>query len=191
MKRHFNQKELLSSDEKKRIASRAFELLKSGDSLVLDSGTTTLELAKLIGNSEMPLMVLTNATTISTILSKNPNVELYVLGGKVRLNTLATVGSITIEMLNKYNLSKAFVGVNGITIEKGFTTPDIEEAQVKRAMLSIAKQKIVLADSDKFQKITRCQITPLHKVDKIITDIRLKDVNYEQFLKQDILIERV
>lgn len=187
----FNQKELISADEKKRIAKKAFETLVSGDSLVLDSGTTTLELARLIGDSEISLMVLTNSTTISTVLAKNTNVELFVLGGKVRLNTLATVGSMAIEMLKRYNVSKAFVGVNGITAENGLTTPDTEEAEIKRAMLLAAKERIILTDSSKFQKIARCQIAPLSMVDKIITDNRLDNKYYEQIIKHDILIERV
>ena len=82
----------------------------------------------------MPLMIVTNATTISSILARNTKVELYVLGGKVRLNTLATVGSVASEMLKRYNVSKAFVGVNGITIENGLTTPDLEEAEMKRVL---------------------------------------------------------
>lgn len=187
----FNQKELISAVEKKRIAKRAFETLAEGDSIILDSGTTTLELARLIGDSDLSLMVLTNSTIISTVLAKNTNVELFVLGGKVRLNTLATVGSMAIEMLKRYNLSKAFVGVNGIAAENGLTTPDTEEAEIKRAMLLAAKERIILTDSTKFQKIARCQIAPLSMVDKVITDTGLDDKYYEQFIKHDILIERV
>lgn len=187
----FNQKELIASDEKRRIAQRAFEMIKANDSLVLDSGTTTLELARLIGESDIPLMVITNATTISNIISKNEKVEFYVLGGRVRLNTLATVGSMAIEMLKRYNVSKAFVGVNGITIENGLTTPDLEEAEIKKTMLSIAEERIVLTDSSKFQKVARCQITPLSMVDRIITDVRLGVPYCDQFGQHDVLIERV
>lgn len=177
----FNQKELIASDEKRRIAQRAFEMIKANDSLVLDSGTTTLELARLIGESDIPLMVITNATTISNIISKNEKVEFYVLGGRVRLNTLATVGSMAIEMLKRYNVSKAFVGVNGITIENGLTTPDLEEAEIKKTMLSIAEERIVLTDSSKFQKVARCQITPLSMVDKIITDVPSNEFQSTEF----------
>lgn len=187
----FNQKELIAADEKRRIAKRAFELIKPNDSLVIDSGTTTIELARLIGDSDMPLMVITNATTISTIISKNENVEFYVLGGRVRLNTQATVGSMAIEMLKRFNVTKAFVGVNGITVENGLTTPDIEEAEIKKTMLSIAEERIVLTDSTKFQKVARCQIAPMSMVDKIITDTKLCQSYYEQFKQHDVCIEQV
>lgn len=187
----FNQKELMASDEKRRIARRAFETLRPHDSLVLDAGTTTLELARMIGESTLPLMVITNATTISTIISKNEQVEFYVLGGRVRLNTQSTVGALAIDILRRFNVSKAFVGVNGITVENGLTTPDLEEAEIKKAMLSIAEERIVLTDSTKFQKVARCQISPLSMVDKIITDTQLNNQYYDQFIQHDIIIERV
>ncbi|MDD2969483.1 MAG: DeoR/GlpR family DNA-binding transcription regulator [Lachnospiraceae bacterium] len=187
----FNQKEFISAEEKRKIARAAFEMIRPGDSIVLDAGTTTIELARLIGDSDMPLMIVTNATTISSILARNTKVELYVLGGKVRLNTLATVGSVASEMLKRYNVSKAFVGVNGITIENGLTTPDLEEAEMKRTMLSIADERIILTDSTKFQKVARCQIAPISMVDQIITDLKLSDYHFERFAAQDILVERV
>ena len=187
----FNQKELIASDEKKRIAKYAFNMIRPNDSLVIDSGTTTLELARMIGESDLPLLLITNATTIASIISTNDKVEFYVLGGKVRLNTLATVGSLTMQMLNRFNVNKAFVGVNGITVENGLTTPDLEEAEIKKLMLSIADERIILTDSTKFQKVARCQIAPLSMVDKIITDTKLNNLSYEQFRQHDISIERV
>jgi DeoR family fructose operon transcriptional repressor len=187
----FNQKEQIASDEKKRIAKRAFEFIQPNDSIVLDSGTTTLELARLIGESTLPLLIITNATTISTIISQNEQVEFYVLGGKVRLNTQATVGTMAIDMLKRFNVSKAFVGVNGITVENGLTTPDLEEADIKKAMLSIADERIVLTDSTKFQKVARCQIAPLSMIDKIITDTQLSSSYYEKLILHDLWIDRV
>ena len=187
----FNQKEFIAADEKRKIARAAFEMIKPGDSIVLDAGTTTIELARLIGDSDMPMMIVTNATTISAILARNAKVELYVLGGKVRLNTLATVGSVASEMLKRYNVSKAFVGVNGITIENGLTTPDLEEAEMKRTMLSIADERIILTDSTKFQKVARCQIAPISMIDQIITDSILSDYHLERFMAQEIRVERI
>ena len=187
----FNQKEFIAADEKRKIARAAFDMIKPGDSIVLDAGTTTIELARLIGDSDMPMMIVTNATTISAILARNAKVELYVLGGKVRLNTLATVGSVASEMLKRYNVSKAFVGVNGITIENGLTTPDLEEAEMKRTMLSIADERIILTDSTKFQKVARCQIAPISMIDQIITDSKLSDYHLERFMAQEIRVERI
>ena len=187
----FNQKEFIAADEKRKIARAAFDMIKPGDSIVLDAGTTTIELARLIGDSDIPMMIVTNATTISAILARNAKVELYVLGGKVRLNTLATVGSVASEMLKRYNVSKAFVGVNGITIENGLTTPDLEEAEMKRTMLSIADERIILTDSTKFQKVARCQIAPISMIDQIITDSKLSDYHLERFMAQEIRVERI
>ncbi|PKM50942.1 MAG: DeoR family transcriptional regulator [Firmicutes bacterium HGW-Firmicutes-7] len=187
----FIQKEHIASDEKRRIAKKAFEELKAYDSIVLDSGTTISELARLIGESDLHLTVITNATSISTLISNNPNIELYAIGGKVRLNTQATVGAISVEMLKRFNVQKAFVGVNGITLENGLTTPYLEEAEIKRAMLAIASERIIITDHTKFQKVALCQIAPLSMIDKIITDKKLSDNEYNQYINNDILIERV
>lgn len=187
----FNQKELIASNEKRRIAKRAFEMIQPNDSILLDAGTTTLEVARFIGNSDLHITVVTNATTISTVISNNKHVELYVIGGKVRLNTLATVGAFGVEMLKRFNVQKAFVGVNGITIENGLTTPDFEEAEIKRTMLNIANQRIIVADSSKFQKVATCQIAPISMVDRIITDDRLPIVEAERFKTHDIWVDRV
>ncbi len=187
----FHQKEHIAAIEKKRIAESAFRLLKPNDCIVIDSGTTTLELARFIGESTLPLMVITNATTIASTLTLNPQIEFYVLGGRVRLNTQSTVGSLAIDMLKRFNVTKAFVGVNGITVENGLTTPDLEEAEIKKTMLSIAEERIILTDSTKFQKVARCQIAPLSMVDTIITDNNLSQMNYDMFRQQDIRIELV
>jgi DeoR family fructose operon transcriptional repressor len=187
----FIQKEHMSSAEKRRIAKRAFEELKECDSIVLDSGTTISELARLIGESELKLTVITNATSISSLIANNPNVELYAIGGYVRLNTQATVGAISVEMIKRFNVQKAFIGVNGITLENGITTQTLEEAEIKKAMLSIASERIALFDHTKFQKVALCQIAPLSMIDKIITDKGLSDEEYGLYSRNDIHIDRV
>ncbi len=166
----FYQKETQYPAQKRAIAKKAFELLNENDSIVLDAGTTTRELARLIGQSRMHITVITNSTMLSGEISNNPNVELIVLGGKVRLNVLASVGNITIETLKRFNVSKAFVAVNGLSSDAGLTTPDIDEADVKRAMLSSAVERFVLTDHTKFNRVAMCRIAPISMVDTIITD---------------------
>lgn len=182
----FNQKEIKCSTEKYDIAKKAFEFLEENDSIILDSGTTTLELARLIGQSTIKITVITNATTVSSIISNNPNAELMVVGGKVRLNTLAAVGSIAIESLRRFNVNKTFLAVNGVTLENGLTTPDFEEAEVKRAMLLSSNERYLLADHSKFKKVAMCQIAPVSMVDYIITDQDTDQTIIEQFRANDI-----
>lgn len=182
----FYQKESKFAAQKRAIAIRAFEFLEENDSIILDSGTTTFELARLIGESTIKITVITNSTTVSREIANNPNVELIVVGGKVRLNTLATVGSIAIETLRRVNVNKTFVAVNGVTCENGLTTPGFEEADVKRAMLLSGVERFVLVDHSKFRKVAMCQIAPISMVDYIITDRDVDENIVEQFRANDI-----
>lgn len=166
----FGQKETKYEHQKRAIARKAFEFLADNDSIVLDAGTTTLELARLIGQSSLHLTVITNSTVISSVISYNSNVDLIAIGGKVRLNVLATVGSIAVEMLRRFNVSKAFIGVNGLTVYDGLTTPDVDEAEIKRVMLTRATERFVLTDHTKFNRVALCQIAPISMVDYVITD---------------------
>lgn len=166
----FQQKESRYTLQKRAIAQKAFEFLKENDSIVVDAGTTTFELARLIGQSSLKITVVTNSTILAAELSSNANLELITLGGKVRLNTQATVGSIALQTMRQFNVSKAFIAANGISPDQGLTTPDLEEAAVKNAMINAASERFVLADHTKFNRVSLCQIAPLSMIDIIITD---------------------
>lgn len=166
----FSQKEIEYHEEKMRIAQYAYRLLNENDTLFLDAGTTTMELAKIIGDSNISLTVISNSVTAVPYLTKNENVKIYSLGGEIRNNTLATVGQMTLDAISRFNPNKAFIGVNGISIEKGLTTHYTAEAEVKQAMMRYASEVIVLADHSKFKQITLCRFASIAMVDLIITD---------------------
>lgn len=184
----YYQKESKFATQKRNIAQKAFEFLEEEDSIILDAGTTTFELGRLIGQSSIKLTVITNSTIISREISSNTNAELIVVGGKVRFNTLATVGSISIETLRRINASKTFLAANGVTCENGMTTPDFEEAAVKKAMLLSGGQRFLLVDHTKFKHISMCQIAPISMIDCIITDQEVDDKTITQFWENDIKI---
>lgn len=165
-----HQKAVMNVDAKNQIAARAFEELEENDTIVLDAGTTTMALASLIGHSRIRLTVITNSTVVFSEIANNPNVEGIIIGGKVRNTTLASVGSMAIEMMKRFRVDKAFCGVNGITIDAGLTTADTEEAAIKHAMLTIARKRYLLADHSKFNKVFMSKIAPLSMIDTIITD---------------------
>lgn len=168
-------REGMETKEKEEIASIAFDLIEDHDSIILDAGTTTLELAKLIGQSKLHLTIITNSTIVFSELAENPHVELIMLGGKVRANTLATVGSVADEMLRRFHVDKVFLGTNGITLDNGMTTADMDEAHIKLTMMMMAKKRIILADHSKFNKVYMNQIAPLSMVDTLITDAQSDD----------------
>lgn len=187
----YPKKEQMNSSEKAAIAAKAFEFIKENDSVLLDSGTTTLELARLIGKSDLKITVITNSTTCSSLLSNNPNVELILLGGKVRLNTLAVVGSTAVDMIKRFQVNKAFMAINAINLEDGLMTPDLEEAEIKRAMINSAKERFVLADYSKFKRLAMCKVAPVTMIDCVITDTQLDKTTIEKFELNEVKVIQV
>lgn len=178
-----DEKQTLLVHEKMAIAQRAFALIKANQTIILDAGSTTQFLAKLIGSSHMPLTILTNATTHCNELTKNPNVECFLLGGKMRPNTLACVGSMAIAQLSHFKADIAFLGVNGISERGELSTADIEEALMKRTMKERASTVVVLSDHSKFQKQWFCVFATADEVDMVICDDAIPNHVMEAFKK--------
>lgn len=165
-----SQKEVLLPDEKHAIALLAYETLNDGDSIILDGGTTTFELAKLIGRSDIRLTLITNSTIVFKELVGNNNLDIIMIGGKVRNNTLVTVGPMALESLRHFNVEKAFIGTNGISLDIGLTTSDLDESMVKTAMIQAAKTRYLLVDHSKFNKVYLNTFASLSMIDVLITD---------------------
>lgn len=155
--------------EKQLIGKKAASLIKNGETIILDSGTTTLEIAKNIFQFEN-LTVITNALNISVLLADAPNIKVIVPGGFLRENSLSLVGPSAEESLRNYYCDKAFLGVDGIGAQYGISTPNFEEAHLNRVMIEVSKQAIVVTDSSKFSKRSFAFITSIDKIHTIITD---------------------
>lgn len=164
----FKEKEDAYHKEKEYIGELASKFIEDGDTIILDSGTTTLEIAKRLKGKKVT--VLTNSVTIPMELAKSNSVELIVTGGYIRWNTLSMVGPIANAVIKEFRVDKAFIGANGVTIEDGITTPDINEASTKRAMIEVAKEVYLVVDHSKFNKVSFSHIADIKNVDCIITD---------------------
>ena len=156
------------TSEKERIGLAGAELVNDGDTVLIDSGTTTIEVAKNLKNKNFTLI--TNALNVAIELSTSPQVEIIVVGGILLKNVQHTVGPQTDAFLKELHVDKAFIGVEGIHPEIGISVPDILDASAKRVMMSIAQQSIIVADHSKIGRKTTSRINPLNKVDLIITD---------------------
>lgn len=159
--------------QKERIAKAALDELPDGGAIVLDAGTTTIRLAELLPN-DRELTVVTHGLPIAMVLASRPNITLHVLGGTVRGRTLATVGTWAEHAIADVYADVAFLGTNGLTVERGLTTPDLAEAGVKRALIGAARRTVVLADHTKFGRADFAQVAPLSAVDTVITDSDLE-----------------
>lgn len=156
-------------DEKVRIGKKAAELIRDGEIILLDAGTTTFQIAKAIKGCRQ-VTVVTNALNIATELFGSPGVEVILIGGILRTPTAAAVGPLAEEMLARVNVDKVFLATNGLSLERGLTTPHPGEARTKQAMAAAGREVIVVADHSKFGKIYFAQIIPLHVVHILITD---------------------
>jgi DeoR family fructose operon transcriptional repressor len=159
--------------QKERIAKAALDELPDGGSIILDAGTTTIRLAEMLP-TERELTVVTHSLPVAMLLATRPNITLHLLGGTVRGRTLAAVGPWAESAMADVYADVAFLGTNGITTERGLTTPDLVEARVKRALVAAARRTVVLTDHTKFGRVDFAQVAPLSAVDTLITDSQLE-----------------
>lgn len=158
------------ADQKSAIAKAALPLLPAaGGAVLLDAGTTTSRLATLIP-VDRELFVVTNSVNIAARLAGSSGLEVRLLGGRVRGVTQACVGDEAVRALDELRVDVAFLGTNAVSLTHGMTTPDHEEAAVKRAMVRCARQVVVLADSSKLGEEQLVRFASLSDVDTLITD---------------------
>jgi DeoR family transcriptional regulator, fructose operon transcriptional repressor len=158
--------------EKERIARLAVNELPDEGTILLDAGTTTARLADALP-ADRELVVLTNALPIAMSLSVRPNITVLMIGGRVRGRTQAAVDTWAIQSLADSYVDVAFIGTNGISPERGLTTPDTTESAVKRAMIKAARRSVVLADHTKVGQDHLSRFAALDEIDTLITDTGL------------------
>lgn len=156
-------------EEKQALARLAVERVEDGDTIVLDTGSTTLALAALL-DSRRDLTVLTNDLAIALRLEEHPSATVHLLGGTVRKRFHCTVGGRAEEYLQGLTVDKAFMGANAFSIEKGASTPDLQTAGLKRLMMSIADKVYLLVDSTKLGKNSFAGFANPGEIDCLVTD---------------------
>lgn len=161
----------INAAEKRDIAQLAVTRLREGElSIFLDAGSSTAYLAELLPDRES-LSVFTNSVVLAANLgARTTKMSIYLLGGRLRGFTLSAVGSETIKTLARLRADIAFMGSNGMTVEEGYTTPDVEEAAVKNAMVENSRLTIMLADADKYGHISPVNFAYPHQIDQLISN---------------------
>jgi len=155
--------------DKQRIAQAALAFVPEAGTILLDAGTTTIGVAEGLPR-EGELNVLTNSLPVAAVIARRPDLSLYVLGGRVRSRTQATIGSWGLGPLRDVHIDVAFIGTNGLSLTAGLTTPDQAEAATKQAMMAAAAQVVVLADSSKVGAAHFAKFGSLADIDVLITD---------------------
>jgi DeoR family transcriptional regulator, aga operon transcriptional repressor len=165
----FAAKLVLHRDEKERIGRHAASLVKLGDSVVLDSGTTTLEIAKHLPDED-GITVVTNDFHILCALAQKTRIRVVVIGGELRRKNMAFYGAQTLSALNDLLVDKLFLGVDGFDLERGITTHHEAEAMLNRKMTEVAREVIVVTDSSKFGRVCLHRIVGVDEITGLITD---------------------
>ncbi|OJU46793.1 MAG: D-beta-D-heptose 1-phosphate adenosyltransferase [Microbacterium sp. 69-7] len=163
------------TDAKLAIAARALDAIGThGDgSVYIDAGTTTAALAGLLAQratTAHPLEVVTHSMTVAHLLAGAPALNLTAIGGRVRGLTAAAVGAQTVDAISRLRPDLAFIGTNGLSAAFGLSTPDPDEAAVKRAVIASARRIVVLADAEKFDGELLVSFGRLADLDILVTD---------------------
>jgi len=161
-------------EDKERIAKAALAEIPAEGAIILDAGTTTARLAEALP-SDRELTVVVNSPVIATILGTRANLNVLLLGGRLRGRTLATVDDWALRPLADLYVDVAFLGTNGCSVERGLTTPDPAEAAVKAAMIRAARRVVLLADHTKLGNDYLARFGSVSDLDLLITDIGVDD----------------
>lgn len=171
------QRTLLNRDAKQRIGLAAVQLIEVGQTIIVDAGSTTVELVKHLPHDLEYLRIVTPALNVAASASQYPYVELVMTGGVLRHLTRLLIGPSAISTLETINADLVFLAAGGFTLEQGLTNSNIFEVEVKRAIARQGKKVVFMADSSKFGEIRPITIVPLKQVDLLITDTGLSDQN--------------
>jgi DeoR/GlpR family transcriptional regulator of sugar metabolism len=167
------------AEEKRRIGAIAATLINDGETIILDSGTTTLEIARQIKNKQ-GLQVITNGVNIAAELLDAREVQTFIVGGTLRVDSASIVGRSTEEMFEQFSADKLFLSGAGCDPDFGVSGANLEETMVNRAMLRIAREIILVADASKFSKRSMVRIASFSEIDTVISDTGLREEMQEK-----------
>jgi len=177
--------------EKKRIGEAAVDEIKSGQTIFLDTGTTTLELAKAMTNESIQFTVVTASLAIASELWARSNITLQLLGGQVRGSNPDLVGPLTELMLEKLTADIAFLGSDGVSPSRGSFASDLETARIAERMVACAKRVIVVCDSSKIGRVGLVRYAGLNELNFLITDNNVDRSMLNRLTTRGLKVKRV
>jgi DeoR/GlpR family transcriptional regulator of sugar metabolism len=166
------QKQRLLVEEKRRIGQAAASQVRPGDTVILDSGSTTWQVGQAL-KSRTPLTVVTNDIKILWDLANTPDLTLISTGGLLRPNVYTLLGSETVRFLNTLQVNWTFLGADAVDLQGGVTNVNLEEVAVKQAMLQAGRYKVLVTNHTKFGKTVFARVCELAQLDQIVSDTGL------------------
>ena len=176
----YSHREVINYEEKKAIGIKAAELIEDGDTLFIDVGTTTLEVARNLKDKKN-ITVITNATLIANEMITVDNCRVIILGGELRPGELSVSGHICDTNLKNFYANKLIMGVGGISLQSGYTDYHVNEANTRRSMIERAGKIIAVADHCKFGVTAMNFICPITRVEKLVTDWSIPKETIKEF----------
>ncbi len=175
--------------EKKAIARCAADLIDDGDTVIITSGTTTLAMAEFLTRKKN-LTVITNSILLCAELAAGPDIEVFIIGGKVRNGNYSVSGPIAMENLNVFNPGKLVLGIGGISIDKGLTDHRLDETLLMRECIKHTGTVIGVADHSKFETVTSYTIGPSRLLNYLVTSDAAPESLCTPYIKEGIRVIR-
>ncbi len=171
-----DEKERVHNAGRLEIAEKALELVEEGSTIILDAGSTTMELARRIKEAAIPdVTIITHALNIAWLFRDDPNYGLIIIGGQYRRGIMSCVGPYAVHMFGELHADRSFLGINGYTLEDGLTTPSPYEAEMKRMIIERSRECYLLADTKKYGRVCMSRSAEVTSLTGIVTDADFPD----------------
>lgn len=169
-----------NEDKKIKVAFKAVELIKEEETILVDTGTSTAALARILVNSDLKkLRIFTNDFEIAKLLEEKNDFDVHMLGGRVRKGFHYSYGGTTIAELQKYKFDKLFLATSSLSFESGLTTYHTETADLKVEMIKSANETVLLLDSTKVNKNSFAKFADIKDIDAVVVDSEISRFDYD------------
>ncbi len=182
---NLNQRLQSNYKQKHKIGKRAVDYIEDGNTVIMDSGSTVIEVAKNFGGKK-DIKLITNSLPIAEIVADNKQIEVIIAGGTLRPEMRSLIGNITEKTILNYRCDVAILGADGIDPEMGFYTNLESEASLVQTMIKASRKKIIVTDSSKFNNKRFAKIADISDVDIIITDNGISPVDMQKIVSQGV-----
>jgi DeoR family transcriptional regulator, fructose operon transcriptional repressor len=181
----YEQRVLQNLAAKEAIGRAAVQLIRPGESIMLDDGSTTLQVAKHLP-ADQPINVVTNGLNICLELASHPNAHVIATGGALKKEDLSYHGRVAEDVVTRFNTDKSILGASGVSLREGVTTPSEHKAELKKTMIRHSREVIIVADHTKLMRVSFVPVCPLEAIRSLVTDAHAPAEVVKQFEKQGV-----
>jgi len=183
----YEERKFSNLKEKNSIAKKAVNLIKDGQVIIMSGSTTNLQLAKIIP-SDINATIYTYSLPIALQLTEHPSIEIIFIGGKLNKPAQVTVGLDVVSSISQLRADLCFMGTGGINISNGMTEPNWEVSHIKKCMIEASNKVIVLCTNNKINEIKRYHVTPINRINTIVTNSNPEDQIFNSFKEKGVII---